>query len=68
MIKKTKTNQVVSLLLSTEIEMNNKIHNEIEELLRLGYENERSKISLEDLEKSLCYSIEEMRRVLKTIK
>ncbi len=41
------TKEVVDLLLTKEIEILNKFHNTISEILRLGYETERGKNKLQ---------------------
>lgn len=58
------TNQVVRLLLSKEIEISNKFHNTIEQLLRIGYETDRGKNEIPDLISSIEYSLEEIERII----
>lgn len=58
------TNQVVNLLLNKENEITNKFHNTITELLRLGYDSERSKELFPDLIESVQYSLDEIERIL----
>lgn len=58
------TNQVIRLLLSKEIEISNKFHNTIEQLLRIGYETDRGKNEIPDLISSIEYSLEEIERII----
>ncbi len=58
------TKEVVDLLLTKEIEILNKFHNTISEILRLGYETERGKNKLPDLISSVEYSLEEIERII----
>lgn len=58
------TREVVKVLLSKEVEINNKINSTICELLRLGYESERGKEKVKELRESIEYSLDEMDRIL----
>lgn len=58
------TNEVVNLLLNKGNEIDNKIINTISELLRLGYDSERSKNCVKDLRDSIEYSLDEIERIL----
>lgn len=57
--------EVVRLLLSKESEIASKIHNSIEELLRLGYASDRGKDSVFSMISSIKYSLDEMEMLLK---
>lgn len=57
--------EVVRLLLSKESEITSKIHNSVEELLRLGYFSDRGKDSVFSMINSIRYSLDEMEMLLK---
>lgn len=56
--------EIIDLLLSKEIEISNKFHHAISEILRLGYDTERGKEQISDLINSVSYSLEEMKRII----
>lgn len=56
---------VASLLLSKEIEIAHKIHNSVEEVLRLGYDSEKGKESVFSMIDSIKYSLDEMETLLR---
>ena len=56
--------EVINLLLLKEMEISNKIHLAITEIMRLGYESERGKAQVLDMMDSIMYSLDDMRRVL----
>lgn len=56
--------EVVRLLLSKESEITSKIHNSIEELLRLGYDSDRGKDSVFSMINSIKYSLDELEVLL----
>lgn len=62
--KEMSTAQVIDLLLSKEIEVANKFHHAVTQLIRLGYETERGKEEVTDLLGSVHYSLEEIERIL----
>ena len=59
-----KDSEVINLLLLKEMEISNKIHLAITEIMRLGYESDRGKTQVPDMVDSIMYSIDDMRRVL----
>lgn len=63
-MKEMSTKQVVDLLLTKEIEISNKFHQAISEILRLGYNSERGKSKISDLISSVEYSLEEIERII----
>lgn len=63
-MKEMSTKQVVNLLLVKEIEISNKFHQAISEILRLDYETERGKRQIPDLISSIEYSLEEIERIV----
>lgn len=62
-MKEMSTSQVVNLLLDKEIEITNKIHNTVSELIRLGYDTERGKSLVSNLAASVQYSLEDIRTI-----
>lgn len=56
--------QIISLLLSKENEVSNKFHQAIEQILRLGWNSDRSKQEIPDLIESIQYSLEEIERII----
>ena len=56
--------EVVRLLLSKESEITSKIHNSIEEILRLGYDSDRGKDSVFSMINSIKYSLDELEVLL----
>ena len=58
------TSEVINLLLTKEIEIDNKIINVVSELLRLGYDSGRDKKYVKDLRDSIEYTLEEIERIL----
>lgn len=58
------TSEVINLLLTKEIEIDNKIINVVSELLRLGYDSERDKKYVKDLRDSIEYTLDEIERIL----
>lgn len=58
------TKQVVDLLLTKEIEISNKFHQAISEILRLNFDSERGKKQISDLISSIEYSLEEIERII----
>lgn len=63
-MKKMETNDVVDLLLRKEMEVSNKFHHAISEILRLGYDTERGNEQIPDLINSVNYSLEEIKRII----
>lgn len=61
---KMTTNEVVKLLLNKGNEIDNKIINAISELLRLGYDSERSEEYVRDLMDSIRYTVDDIERIL----
>lgn len=59
-----KDREVAGLLLSKEIEIANKIHNSVEEVLRLGYDSERGRQSVFAMVDSIKYSLDELEVLL----
>ncbi len=60
-------NEVVKALLHKESEVMSKFHNTIEEVLRLGYETERGKETVNRLFESVDYSMGQLNRQIKLI-
>lgn len=60
-------NEVVKALLCKESEVMYKFHNTIEEVLRLGYETERGKETVNRLFESVDYSMEQLNRQINVI-
>jgi hypothetical protein len=58
------TKQVVNLLLNKEIEITNKIHQAVSQIMRLGYESERGKKEIPDLIDSIQYTLEDLERIV----
>lgn len=58
------TKQVVNLLLNKEIEITNKIHQAVSQIMRLGYESERGKKKIPDLIDSIQYTLEDLERIV----
>lgn len=58
------TKQVVNLLLSKEVEITNRIHQAVSQIMRLGYESERGKKEIPDLIDSIKYTLEDLERVV----
>lgn len=58
------TNEVVDLLLSKEREITNKFHHAVTEVMRLGYDTERGKAQVNDLQDTIEYSMEDLFRIL----
>ena len=58
------TKQVVNLLLNKEIEITNKIHQAVSQIMRLGYESERDKKEISDLIDSIQYTLEDLERIV----
>lgn len=56
--------EVISILLSRNREISNKIDNAVIEILRLGYNTDRGQQIIPDLSESIKYTLEEMLRVL----
>lgn len=56
--------EIVDLLLSKEIEITNKFHNAVSEILRLGHDTERGKEQIPDLIKSVRSSLDEINRII----
>lgn len=59
-----KDSEVINLLLLKEMEISNKIHLAITEIMRLGYESDRGKAQVPDMVDSIMYSIDDMWRIL----
>lgn len=55
---------VINYLLVKEIEISNRIHNAITEILRHGYESERGKAQVPDMIESIQYILEDIERVV----
>ena len=60
-------NEVIKALLCKESEVMSKFHNTIEEVLRLGYETERGKETVNRLFESVDYSMEQLNRQINVI-
>ena len=58
-----KDNEIVDLLLSREIEITNKIHNAVNDILRIGTESERGKVIIPDLIQSIEYTLDDITRI-----
>lgn len=58
------TAQVVNLLLSKEVEVSNKFHHAVNQLIMLGYKTSRGKEEVKELLGSVHYSLEEIERIL----
>lgn len=56
--------QVINTLLNKESEISNKFHQAINNILRLGYNTERSQREISDLIESVQYSLEELERII----
>lgn len=56
--------EIINLLLQNEIEINNKIHHAISEILRLGSNTERGKKITPNLIESIKYSLDDMEQKL----
>lgn len=54
---------IVNYLLIKDIEISNRIHNAITEILRLGYDSERGKAQVPDMIESIQYILEDIERV-----
>lgn len=63
-MKEISTNQVIDLLIRKEVDISNKFHNAILEILRLGYETDRGKEQIPVLIESVIYSLEEIKTIL----
>lgn len=61
------TKQVVNILLNKEIEITNKIHTAVNEIMRLGYESERGKREISDLIKNIEYTLEDLERIVNSL-
>lgn len=59
-----KDREVVNLLLIKEIEISNRIHNAITELMRLGHESDRGKEQVPDMIESIKYILDDIERIL----
>lgn len=55
---------IVDYLLIKEIEISNRIHNAVTEILRLGYDRERGKAQVPDMIESIQYILEDIERVV----
>ena len=58
------TEQVVNLLLTKEVEITNKIHQVVDQIMRLGYESERGKKEIPGLIDSIQYTLEDLERIV----
>lgn len=58
------TKQVVNLLLNKEIEITNKIHQAVSQIMRLSYESDRGKKEIPDLIDSIQYTLEDLERIV----
>lgn len=56
--------EIVNYLLIKEIEISNRIHNAVTEILRLGYESDRGKKQIPDMNESIRYILEDIERVV----
>lgn len=54
---------IVNYLLIKDVEISNRIHNVITEILRLGYDGERGKAQVPDMIESIQYILEDIERV-----
>ena len=59
-----KDREVINLLLLKEMEISNKIHHAVTEIMRLGYESDRGKAQVPDMVDSIMYSLDDMGRIL----
>lgn len=55
---------IVNYLLVKEIEISNRIHNAVTEILRLGHESDRGKSQVPDMIKSIQYILEDIERIV----
>lgn len=55
---------IINYLLIKEIEISNRIHNAVTEILRLGYDTERGKSQVPDMIESIEYTLEDIERVV----
>lgn len=54
---------IVNYLLIKEIEISNRMHNAVTEILRHGYDSERGKSQVPDMIESIKYILEDIERV-----
>lgn len=55
---------IVNYLLIKEIEISNRIHNAVTEILRHGYNTERGKAQVPDMIESIQYILEDIERIV----
>lgn len=55
---------IVNYLLIKDIEISNRIHNVVTEILRLGYDSDRGKAQVPDMIESIQYILEDIERVV----
>lgn len=55
-----KDREIISLLLLKEVDITNKIHNAVTEIMRLGIESERGKKIVPDTIDSIRYCLDEL--------
>jgi len=60
-------NEVVKALLCKESEIMSKFHNAIEEVLRLGYDNDRGRAEIDTLIQSVWYSLIQLKSQINII-
>ena len=66
-MEKTTTNQAVGILLDKEMEISNKFHEAIIEIMRLGYDTERGKDKIPKLISSVQYSLDDVERLINNL-
>lgn len=59
-----KDHEIAELLLSKEVEITNKIHNAVGDILRLGTDSERGKNIIPDLIESIEYTLSDITRIV----
>lgn len=65
--KKIDDKHVLNILLSKEMEISHKFHNTVEEILRLGYDNDRGRAEIDSLIKSVKYSLIQLENQINVI-
>lgn len=65
--KKIDDKQILNVLLSKEMEISHKFHNAVEEILRLGYDNDRGRTEIDDLIKSVKHSLNQLESQINAI-
>lgn len=65
--KKVDDKHILNILLSKEMEISHKFHNTVEEILRLGYDNDRGRAEIDSLVKSVKYSLTQLENQINII-